>query len=108
MAGYRYLKGQYPPSYDKPRYQKNYDDFSPQDMYQAWKSSGQPVPVDPQSVYDQPLAAPTQAPQVPAADPCAGLQGLALIRCQNSNAAGMGDGAMMGGGFEVPKGLMDF
>jgi len=67
MAGYGYLKWQYPPSYDKLRYQENYDDFSPQQMYEAWQSSGQPVPVDPQSVYDQ--AAPLQAPQAPAAAP---------------------------------------
>jgi len=49
----------------------------------------------------QPQQSPQQA--APAVDPCAGLEGLALIRCQNNEAAGM-DGGSMGGGSIIPQG----
>jgi hypothetical protein len=107
MAGYGYLRGQYPPGYDKQRYRDRYDAFSPQDMYQAWAQSGQPMPVDPESVYANEQL-PTQglmdAPQAAIGDPCAGLTGVALIQCQNAQAAGMDSTGALGGGSPLPAG----
>jgi len=56
MAGYGHLKGQYPESYNTDRYRKRYDAFKPAQMHEAWANSGQPVPVAPQDVYDQPMS----------------------------------------------------
>jgi len=75
-----------------------------------WAQGEQPVPFSMEQYLLQkappPQAAPPIAPQ--AVDPCANLQGLDKIRCQNNAAADMGGGSMGGGSPLPPGGLLDY